>query len=196
MLKSTFGKGIEAGCDEVGRGALAGPVMSAAVILPKEFFHPLLKDSKKMTAKQRDTLAVVLYKEAIAIGIGSASPEEVDDLNVLQATFLAMHRAIDALCQREIPDLLLIDGNRFRPHARAIPHRTVIKGDSIYMSIAAASVLAKTERDKYMQELARHHPHYGWNTNVGYPTLQHREALTRLGTTPYHRKRFVQKFLP
>ena len=178
---------IEAGCDEVGRGCLAGPVVAAATILPKDFFHPLLNDSKQLTPVQRQLLTVVIQQAAIAWAIGEASPQEIDEHNILNASYLAMHRAIAQL--EPVPALLLIDGHRFQPY-KAIPHQCIVKGDAQFVPIAAASVLAKTYRDTLMQGLARDFPGYGWVTNVGYPTQVHRQAIQQKGITPHHRKTF------
>jgi ribonuclease HII len=178
---------IEAGCDEAGRGCLAGPVTAAAVILPKDFFHKDLNDSKQLTENQRDTLRIVIEKEAITWAVATVSPEEIDEINILNASFLAMHRAVDALTC--IPEQLLIDGNRFKKY-KAIPHHCIIKGDGKYLSIAAASVLAKTHRDDYMKDLAKNFPNYLWERNMGYPTIAHRKAIAKLGATEYHRKTF------
>ncbi len=178
---------IEAGCDEAGRGCLAGPVVAGAVILPKDFVHPILDDSKKLTDTQRMKLRPEIKKRALAWGIGVVSPKEIDEINILNASFLAMHRAVDQL---EItPELLLIDGNRFNSY-KSIPHECIIKGDGIYYSIAAASVLAKTYRDDLMHKLANDNPGYGWETNVGYPTQTHRKGLKKLGVTEHHRMSF------
>lgn len=188
MLKSRFYKSkIEAGCDEAGRGCLAGPVVAAAVILPKNYTHEILNDSKQLSKNQRNELRLEVEKQAIAWSIGTASHHEIDQINILNASFLAMHRAIDTL--KKQPEYLLIDGNRFNPHPY-IPHRCIVKGDSKYYSIAAASVLAKTYRDDLMEKLAENHPQYHWNTNVGYPTKEHRSAIKDFGITPHHRKSF------
>lgn len=178
---------IEAGCDEAGRGCLAGAVYAAAVVLPSDFRNELLNDSKQLTEKQRYALREVIEKEAVSYAIGVVTPEEIDKINILNASFLAMHRALDALTVR--PEHLLIDGNRFKPY-RDIAHTTVVKGDGKYMSIAAASILAKTYRDDYMQRLHKEYPVYDWNHNKGYPTRKHREAIRRYGESPYHRKTF------
>jgi ribonuclease HII len=175
---------IEAGCDEAGRGCLAGSVYAAVVILPKDFKNELLNDSKQLTAHQRYRLRPVIEKEAIACAVGIVTPEEIDKINILNASFLAMHRAIDKLEVR--PEYLLIDGNRFNPY-HDIPYKTIIKGDGKYMSIAAASVLAKTYRDDYMIKLDAEYPQYDWKENKGYPTKKHREAIKQYGVTPYHR---------
>lgn len=188
MLLAHFqDKWIEAGCDEAGRGCLAGPVVAAAVILPRDYFHPVLNDSKQLTEKQRDILREEVMREAVAHGVGVASPQEIDEINILNASYLAMHRAIDQL--NRTPELLLIDGNRYKPHNQ-IPFECVIKGDGKYFSIAAASVLAKTYRDELMRKLAEENPGYGWETNVGYPTKAHREAIRARGATAHHRMSF------
>jgi ribonuclease HII len=178
----------EAGCDEAGRGCLAGPVVAAAVILPKNFKHSVLNDSKKLTAKQRLELRDEIMKSAIAWSVASVDNEEIDVMNILRASVKAMHKAIDGL-QKE-PQFLLIDGNRFYPY-KSINHSTIIRGDSIYFSIAAASVLAKTHRDEYMEKIHYEFPEYGWNKNKGYPTLFHRAAILQNGITPYHRRSFA-----
>lgn len=180
-------KAIEAGCDEAGRGCLAGPVFAAAVILPKDFKNPLLTDSKLLTEKQRDLLRPIVEKEAIAWAVGQVSPKEIDEINILNASFLAMHRAIDQLDTR--PESLLIDGNRFNAY-QFIPHTCIVKGDSKYMSIAAASILAKTYRDEYMYAIAKKNPGYSWLSNKGYPTKAHRQAIAELGATKHHRMSF------
>lgn len=178
---------IEAGCDEAGRGCLAGSVFAAAVILPPDFKNDDLNDSKQLSEKKRYALRPVIEKEAIAWAVGIVTPEEIDKINILKASFLAMHRAIDQLQVR--PEHLLIDGNRFTPYPD-IKHTTVVKGDGKYLSIAAASILAKTYRDDYMDELAKEYPDYHWTENKGYPTKAHREAIRTIGITPYHRKTF------
>ncbi len=178
---------MECGCDEAGRGCLAGPVVAAAVILPERFTHPLLNDSKQLTEAQRELLRPIIEAEALSWGIGLCSPEEIDQLNILQASITAMHRAVDQLVLS--PELLLIDGNRFRPYP-GIPHECIVKGDAIYRSIAAASILAKTERDRLMLELAQLYPGYGFAEHKGYPTPQHRAALAELGPSPVHRLSF------
>ncbi len=177
----------EAGCDEAGRGCIAGPVFAAAVILPERFGHPDLNDSKKLTKRTRDALRVIIEEEAVAFGVAMVSEQEIDQINILNASFLAMHRALDQL--GILPDHLLIDGNRFRPY-REIPHSCIIRGDSRYSSIAAASVLAKTYRDDYMKELHGEHPQYGWDSNKGYPTAAHRRALLLHGPSRCHRRSF------
>lgn len=179
---------IEAGCDEAGRGCLAGSVFAAAVILPPDFKNDDLNDSKQLGEKKRYALRPVIEKEAIAWAVGIVTPEEIDKINILKASFLAMHRAIDQLQVR--PEHLLIDGNRFTPYPD-IKHTTVVKGDGKYLSIAAASILAKTYRDDYMDELAKEYPDYHWTENKGYPTKAHREAIRTIGITPYHRKTFT-----
>ena len=178
---------VEAGCDEAGRGCLAGAVYAAAVILPPDFKNELLNDSKQLTEKQRYALREVIEKEAVDYAIGIVTPEEIDKINILNASFLAMHRALDALKVR--PEHLLIDGNRFRK-CQDVAHTTVVKGDGKYMSIAAASILAKTYRDDYMQRLHEEFPVYDWNHNKGYPTRKHREAIRVYGESPYHRRTF------
>lgn len=177
----------EAGCDEAGRGCLAGAVYAAAVILPHDFHNELLNDSKQLSEKQRYALREVIEKEATAWAIGVVSPEEIDKINILNASFLAMHRAIDQLKVR--PQHLLIDGNRFNKY-QDLPHTTIIKGDGKYLSIAAASILAKTYRDDYMKRLHEEYPQYDWKGNKGYPTRKHRAAIAQYGITPYHRKTF------
>ena len=175
---------VEAGCDEAGRGCLAGAVYAAAVILPHDFRNELLNDSKQLTEKQRYALREVVEREALAWAVGVVTPEEIDRINILNASFLAMHRAVNQLKLR--PEHLLIDGNRFKKY-QDVPHTTVVKGDGKYMAIAAASVLAKTYRDDYMNRLAEEYPQYNWDSNKGYPTKKHREAIRLYGTTPYHR---------
>lgn len=178
---------VEAGCDEAGRGCLAGPVTAAAVILPEGFSNPMLNDSKQLTEHQRDVLRPIIEREALAWAVAMVSPEEIDEINILKASFLAMHRAIDLLCVR--PEALLIDGNRFTKYGDIL-HTCIVKGDGKMMSIAAASVLAKTHRDEYMQRIAEEYPQYGWSKNKGYPTRDHRAAIEQYGITPYHRKTF------
>jgi len=178
---------LEAGCDEAGRGCLAGPVTAAAVILPVDYFHKDLNDSKQLSHKKRARLRLEIEQIAIAWAIGVADNHEIDEINILNASYLAMHRAIDQLNPR--PQLLLIDGNRFNPYPN-IDHVCIIKGDATYSSIAAASILAKEYRDEFMRKLAEHHPEYIWEKNVGYPTEQHRNAIRSAGITPYHRKSF------
>jgi len=188
MLKTyhTLGK-IEAGCDEAGRGCLAGPVVAAAVILPGNFQNPVLNDSKKLSAGTRSELRKVIESEAVTFGIGFVNEKEIDRINILNASILAMHRAIEKLDPE--PSILLVDGNRFKPF-REITHHCVVRGDGIFASIAAASVLAKTYRDEYMQAIHREHPLFGWETNKGYPTRYHRLAIRKYGPTEYHRKSF------
>lgn len=188
MLKSFFQESkCEVGCDEAGRGCLAGPVVAAAVILPQDFSHEILNDSKKIKKGLREALAEVVKKQAIAYAIGICSPDEIDEINILNASFLAMHKALDQLKQSF--DSILVDGNRFHSY-RDIPHHCIIKGDGLYFSIAAASILAKTYRDAYMTQLAADYPAYGWEQNMGYPTTKHREAIAQFGATPHHRKTF------
>jgi len=188
MLKKFFRDNlVEAGCDEAGRGCLAGPVFAAAVILPKDFFHPLLNDSKQVTPDHRAELRVFIEENALSYAVASVDHNEIDRINILKASFKAMHLAIKKLRQK--PQLLLIDGNRFTPYKR-IPHECVIQGDGIYASIAAASILAKTYRDAYMMKLHKKHPQYGWDTNKAYATLCHRKAIEEHGLTPYHRRTF------
>ncbi|MEI8202599.1 MAG: ribonuclease HII [Bacteroidota bacterium] len=182
---------IEAGCDEAGRGCLAGPVVAAAVVLPEGFFHPLLNDSKLTTHKQREILRDFIMENAIAWSVGLVDNVEIDKINILEASIKAMHLALDALSL--IPELLLIDGNRFKPY-RDIPHYCVIGGDGIYQSIAAASILAKTQRDRIMTNLHNEYPQYNWGKNKGYPTLEHRKAVSIHGTTPYHRLTFNMSY--
>lgn len=189
MLKSSYYKGqIEAGCDEAGRGCLAGPVFAAAVILPPEFHHPLLDDSKKLSAKQRNVLRPIIENGSKAFGVALADQSEIDDINILNASILAMHRALEKLENQ--PGLILVDGNRFHPY-HDIPYKTIIKGDGIYMHIAAASILAKTYRDEYMAAIDQEYPAYGWAKNKGYPTTSHRQAILKFGATPHHRKSFT-----
>lgn len=188
MLKQYQREGvIEAGCDEAGRGCLAGDVYAAAVILPPDFTNELLNDSKQLNESQRYQLREVIEQEAVAWAVGIVTAEEIDKINILRASILAMHRAVDALKVR--PEHLLIDGNKFNPYP-GITHNTVVKGDATYMSIAAASILAKTYRDDYMQRIAKEYPMYDWQSNKGYPTAKHRAAIREYGTTPYHRMTF------
>lgn len=188
MLYSFFSnKKIEAGCDEAGRGCLAGAVFASTVILPKSFKNERLNDSKQLTEKDREELRPIIKKEAIAWAVGIVKPREIDKINILNASFLAMHRAIDQLKVK--PELLLIDGNRFNPY-KDLSYECIIKGDGKYASIAAASILAKTYRDDYMKKLAKKYPHYHWESNKGYPTKAHRNAIMEHGVTPYHRKSF------
>jgi len=181
-------KGIlEAGCDEAGRGCLAGPVVAAAVILPFDFKHSWLNDSKQLSEKKRDLLRPIIIERAISYGIGIVSPEEIDEINILNASFLAMHRAVDQLKPK--PKFLLIDGNRFNPY-KEIPHQCMVKGDSRFLNIAAASILAKTERDYIMTQLNTEFQGYKWGKNKGYPTVEHRNAIREFGITTHHRKSF------
>lgn len=178
---------LEAGCDEAGRGCLAGPVVAAAVILPEDFHHEKLNDSKKLTEKARKELRTVIEKEAIAFGVAFVSEKEIDEINILNGSFLAMHRAVDQLSTT--PEHLLIDGNRFKPYP-SITHDCIIKGDGKYLSIAAASVLAKTYRDEYMEKIHEEHPYYNWRKNKGYPTEEHRLAILEHGDCEHHRNSF------
>jgi ribonuclease HII len=188
-MKSSFTVGlIEAGCDEAGRGCLAGPVFAAAVILPKKFSDPELRDSKKCNASLREALRLRIHEQAIAWAVASVDNEEIDRINILQASFLAMHRALEQLSKG--PGLILVDGNRFKAW-KNIPHKCIVKGDDLYFSIAAASILAKTSRDAYMQKLHEQFPHYGWDHNKGYPTREHRMAIREHGITPFHRRSFT-----
>ena len=179
--------GVEAGLDEAGRGCLAGPVVAAAVILPKDFYHSLLTDSKKLSSKQRDTLIDVIKTQSIAYAIAEVDHAKIDEINIYKASVLAMHRAVDQLPLR--PDHLLVDGNRFIEYP-FIPHTCIVKGDSKFFSIAAASILAKTYRDQWMKDAAKQFPGYGWERNAGYPTIEHRKAVIQNGPTPIHRKTF------
>jgi len=188
MLKPFYTKGnIEAGCDEAGRGCIAGPVFAAAVILPRQFRDPLLDDSKKLSPKTRKLLRTVIENEAIAFGVGIVDEKEIDRINILNASFLAMHRALEQLSP--VPEYLIIDGNRFKSFLD-LPFTCIVKGDSKFASIAAASILAKTHRDEYMTGLHHEHPKYDWNTNMGYPTRSHRQAILVHGPSPYHRRSF------
>jgi len=188
MLYSFFSnKKIEAGCDEAGRGCLAGAVFAAAVVLPKTFKNDILNDSKQLTEKNREELRPIIEKEALAWAVGIVTPKEIDKINILNASFLAMHRAIKQLKVK--PELLLVDGNRFNPY-QDLPYECIIKGDGKYASIAAASILAKTYRDDYMKKLAKKYPYYHWESNKGYPTKAHRDAIMEHGVTLYHRKSF------
>ncbi len=193
FLKNCLEPGrIEAGCDEAGRGPLAGPVYAAAVILPEDFHHPLLNDSKKMSEKERELLRPVIEKEAVAWAVESVSAEEIDAVNILAASIAGMQRAVMKLKVK--PDFLLIDGNRFKPFG-GFPYKTVVHGDATYASIAAASVLAKTYRDDFMRKIASEYPQYGWERNMGYPTKEHIEAIRAYGYTPWHRMSFHPKEL-
>lgn len=188
MLLSHYYEGlVEVGCDEAGRGCLAGSVYAAAVILPPDYENELLNDSKKLSAKKRYTLRTEIERDAIAWAVGVVTPEEIDKINILNASFLAMHRALDQLKVR--PEAVIVDGNRFKPY-QELPFTTIVKGDGKYLSIAAASILAKTYRDDYMQALAKEYPQYDWQSNMGYPTKKHRQAISEHGVTPYHRKSF------
>lgn len=178
---------IEAGCDEAGRGCLAGSVYAAAVILPKDYRNEALNDSKRLSASRRYALREEIERDAVAWAVGVVTPEEIDKINILNASILAMHRAVDQLSVR--PQALIIDGNRFRQY-QDLPFTTIVKGDGKYQSIAAASILAKTFRDDYMKQLHQEFPYYGWNRNAGYPTREHRDAIRQYGITPYHRKTF------
>lgn len=175
---------IEAGCDEAGRGCLAGSVYAAAVILPKDYDNPLLNDSKKLTEKCRKVLRDQIVRDAVAWAVGVVTPEEIDKINILNASFLAMHRALDQLAVR--PEAVIVDGNRFNPYHN-LPYTTIVKGDGKYQSIAAASIIAKTFRDEYMDSLANEYPYYDWQKNKGYPTKAHREGIREHGPSPYHR---------
>ena len=188
MLLNNFYEGkIEAGCDEAGRGCLAGSVYAAAVILPPDYQNELLNDSKQLTEKKRYQLREMIEKDAIAWAVGIVTPDEIDKINILNASILAMHRALDQLKVR--PEAIIVDGNRFKKY-QDLPHTTIVKGDGKYLSIAAASILAKTYRDDYMNELAKDYPQYDWLSNKGYPTKKHREAIKQYGITPYHRKSY------
>jgi ribonuclease HII len=187
LLPFFHNKFVEAGLDEAGRGCYAGPVFAAAVILPKDFFHPLLNDSKQLTKEERDTLRPVIEMESIAWSVSSVSNDEIDRINILQASFKAMHLALNKL--KSQPEILLVDGNRFRPYKKT-PHHCMVKGDGMYASIAAASVLAKTYRDAHMQQLHKKFKMYAWHTNKGYGTAEHRAAIDAHGLCRYHRKSF------
>lgn len=188
MLKSHYYEGkIEAGCDEAGRGCLAGSVYAAAVIFPENYQNEELNDSKQLTDKRRKQLREIIERDAVAWAVGIVTPEEIDKINILNASILAMHRALDQLKVR--PEAVIVDGNRFKPYQK-LPHTTIVKGDGKYLSIAAASILAKTYRDDYMDALAEEYPQYDWLSNKGYPTKKHREAIRQYGMTPYHRKSF------
>ena len=188
MLKGHYYEGkIEAGCDEAGRGCLAGSVYAAAVILPPDYQNELLNDSKQLTEKRRYELREIIERDAVAWAVGIVTPEEIDKINILNASILAMHRALDQLKVR--PEAIIVDGNRFKPYQN-LPYTTIVKGDGKYLSIAAASILAKTYRDDYMNELAKEYPQYDWLSNKGYPTKKHREAIKQYGITPYHRKSY------
>ncbi len=188
MLASHYYTGkTEAGCDEAGRGCLAGSVYAAAVIFPEDYKNEELNDSKQLTDKRRKQLREIIERDATAWAVGIVTPEEIDKINILNASILAMHRALDQLSVR--PEAIIVDGNRFKPY-RQLPYSTIVKGDGKYLSIAAASILAKTFRDDYMDQLAEEYPQYDWLSNKGYPTKKHREAIKEFGITPYHRKTF------
>ena len=196
MLESHYYQGkVEAGCDEAGRGCLAGSVYAAAVILPEDYQNEELNDSKQLTDKRRKELRKIIERDAVAWAVGVVTPDEIDRINILNASILAMHRALDQLKVR--PEAIIVDGNRFKPYhtvvngsAVDIPYTTIVKGDGMYLSIAAASILAKTYRDDYMDQLALEYPQYDWKQNKGYPTKKHREAVREYGITPFHRKTF------
>lgn len=189
MLKLRFSEYIhEAGVDEAGRGCLAGPVVAAAVILPDGFEHPLLNDSKKLSEKQRDLLKPMIEENALSYAVAYVYQQEIDTINILNASILAMHRALDGLKQK--PEFIAVDGNKFKPYPE-VPHQTVIKGDARFMNIAAASVLAKTNRDTYMKKIHRDFPYYNWKKNKGYPTSEHRKAIAKYGNCVHHRKSFT-----
>ena len=188
MLESCYYQGkVEAGCDEAGRGCLAGSVFAAAVILPEGYQNELLNDSKQLTEKKRYQLREMIEHDAVAWAVGIVTPEEIDKINILNASILAMHRALDQMKVR--PEAIIVDGNRFKKY-KDLPHTTIVKGDGKYLSIAAASILAKTYRDDYMNQLAEEYPQYDWKANKGYPTKKHRDAIRQYGITPYHRKTF------
>ena len=188
MLLGKYYEGkIEAGCDEAGRGCLAGSVYAAAVILPEGYQNELLNDSKQLSEKKRYQLREIIECDAVAWAVGIVTPEEIDKINILNASILAMHRALDELKVR--PEAIIVDGNRFKPYQK-LPHTTIVKGDGKYLAIAAASILAKTYRDDYMNQLAEEYPQYDWLSNKGYPTKKHREAIKQFGITPYHRKSY------
>jgi len=194
MLLNKYYEGkIEAGCDEAGRGCLAGSVYAAAVILPEGYQNELLNDSKQLSEKKRYQLREIIERDAVAWAVGIVTPEEIDKINILNASILAMHRALDQLKVR--PEAVIVDGNRFKPYkdpadSKTLPSTTIVKGDGKYLAIAAASILAKTYRDDYMNELAKEYPQYDWLSNKGYPTKKHREAIKQFGITPYHRKSY------
>ena len=194
MLLNKYYEGkIEAGCDEAGRGCLAGSVYAAAVILPEGYQNELLNDSKQLSEKKRYQLREIIERDAVAWAVGIVTPEEIDKINILNASILAMHRALDQLKVR--PEAIIVDGNRFKPYkdpsdGKALPSTTIVKGDGKYLAIAAASILAKTYRDDYMNELTKEYPQYDWLSNKGYPTKKHREAIKQFGITPYHRKSY------
>ncbi|MFA7116167.1 MAG: ribonuclease HII [Bacteroidales bacterium] len=194
MLSYYLNNQIEAGCDEAGRGPLAGPVYAAAVILPNDFYHPDLNDSKQVSKKKREALRIIIEKEAISYAVTAVSAEEIDKINILQASITGMHRSLDKLKIR--PEFILVDGNKFRPYNdiinpnQQIPYKCFIKGDATYASIAAASILAKTYRDEYMIQVAKKYPKYGWDHNMGYPTKEHYKVIREIGISPIHRKSF------
>lgn len=188
MLASHFYDGlVEAGCDEAGRGCLAGSVYAGAVIFPPDYENAWLNDSKQLTEKRRNELREIIKRDAVAWAVGVVTPEEIDRINILNASILAMHRALDLLSVR--PEAVIVDGNRFKPY-RDLPYTTIVKGDGKYLSIAAASILAKTCRDDYMASLAAEYPQYDWQSNKGYPTRKHRDAIRQYGITPYHRRSY------
>lgn len=178
---------LEAGCDEAGRGCLAGPVVAAAVILPVGFYHPLLNDSKQVKKSNRELLKHIIMENALAYSVGICSPEEIDKINILNASILAMHKALDQLSI--LPEFIAVDGNRFKPF-KNVPHETKVKGDARFLNISAASILAKTHRDELMENLHEQFPEYAWNSNMGYPTIAHRDAIRKHGITPHHRRTF------
>lgn len=189
MLENHYYEGlVEAGCDEAGRGCLAGSVFAAAVILPPDYENELLNDSKKLTDRKRKQLREIIEHDAVDWAVGIVEPGEIDEINILNASILAMHRALDQLKVR--PEAVIVDGNRFKPY-RDLPYTTIVKGDGKYLSIAAASILAKTYRDDYMDRLAEDYPQYDWNSNKGYPTKKHRQAIRECGITPFHRRSFT-----
>lgn len=189
MLENHYYEGlVEAGCDEAGRGCLAGSVFAAAVILPPDYENELLNDSKKLTDRKRKQLREIIEHDAVDWAVGIVEPEEIDEINILNASILAMHRALDQLKVR--PEAVIVDGNRFKPY-RDLPYTTIVKGDGKYLSIAAASILAKTYRDDYMDRLAEDYPQYDWKSNKGYPTKKHRQAIRECGITPFHRRSFT-----
>lgn len=187
MLQFSLTDQIEAGCDEAGRGCLAGPVFAAAVILPKGFENEILNDSKKLNEKQRNELRIIIEKEALSWAVATCSPKEIDEINILNASILSMHRALDGL--KTTPELILVDGHKFKAY-KNIKHQCIIKGDGKMMSIAAASILAKTHRDEFMQKIHQDYPFYDWHKNKGYPTKFHKKAIAKHGTTPHHRMTF------
>lgn len=193
LLKDKYSKGVilEAGIDEAGRGCLAGPVVAAAVVWPIGFHHQLIRDSKQLSATERNTAKTIILEHALQWSIGISTPQEIDQFNILNATYLAMHRAIAQL--NPLPGMLLVDGNRFKPYP-FIPHQCIIKGDNQYLSIAAASILAKTHRDQLMAELSAEYPQYHWHDNKGYPTAYHFRSIKQFGTTPHHRMSFLKSF--